>query len=308
MSNFFDVIIVGGGPAGLTAAMYTSRSGLKTALFEGTTPGGQLNTIVNLENYPGFPDGISGAELTDKFLKQAEKFGTDIQYQAVDSITSSEEGFTVMSMGEEFTAKSVIIASGLSQSLGVAGEKEYLGKGVSYCATCDAPLYRGLDTAIVGGSAYAVEEGLKLASFANKVYIITTGKELTLPEELMEAVKKTENVEVVNSTKVTEIYGEKDLVTGVKTLNLATKEVSEIKLEGVFIYLGKRKPDTSFLNGSIKRDEKGYLEVDGNFMTSIDGLFSIGDVRASSPHQVATAVGDAASCAIYIKKYLLTKS
>jgi thioredoxin reductase (NADPH) len=307
MENEYDVIIIGGGPAGLTAAMYAARSGLKTALFEGMTPGGQLNTIVSLENYPGFPEGISGVDLTDKMVEQATKFGANIIYQNADSVIKSENGFTVSSFGDDYTTKTVIIATGLSQHLGVPGEEEYLGKGVSYCATCDAPLYRRLDTAIIGTSSHAVEEGLKLATFANKVYIISMANELRISDELKEVVTKAENVEVIKTTKVREIFGENDLVTGIKTENVLTNETSELKLEGVFIYLGKRIPETKFLDIPVDKDEKGYIKVDGNFMTSVEGLFSIGDVREKSPHQVATAVGDAATCAIHIKKYLVTK-
>ncbi len=303
----YDVLVIGGGPAGLTAAMYASRSGLKTALFEGTSPGGQLNTIVNLENYPGFPDGIGGLELTGKFLEQAERFGTEVLYQGVDSVQKKGDVFKVSSYGMDYISKAVIVATGLTQQLGVTGEDEYLGKGVSYCATCDAPLYRRLDTAIIGGSEFAVEEGLKLASFTKKTYIITTGKELNISDGLKASVEKQENVEVISTTKITGIFGEDSLVTGVKTENLLTREVGEIKLEGVFIYLGKRTPGTKFLDADVSKDDKGYLIVNENFMTSADGLFAIGDVRAASSHQVATAVGDAAACAMYIKKYLLRK-
>jgi thioredoxin reductase (NADPH) len=307
MKNTYDVIIIGGGPAGLTAAMYSSRSGLKTALFEGMTPGGQLNSIVTLENYPGFPEGISGSELTEKFVEQAGKFGAELLYQIVDSVKKDGDVFKVLSYGEEYISKNVIIATGLSQQLGVPGEEEYLGKGVSYCATCDAPLYRDLDAAVVGSGGHAVEEALKLASFAKNVYIISVAKQLNISEDLKEAVSDKENVEVISSTKVTEIYGENSLVTGIKTKNALTDEVADIKLEGVFIYLGKRSPNTKLLDIPVEKDEKGYIKTDENFMTSVDGLFTIGDVRSSSPHQVATAVGDAAACAIYIKKHTITK-
>ncbi len=307
MTDVYDVIIVGGGPAGLTAAIYCARSGLKTALFEGRQPGGQLNTIVNLENYPGFPEGINGLSLTEKFMEQAAKFGAEVLYQNVDGITKDGGLFAVASGGVDYSGKTVIIATGLSQHLGIPGEEEYLGKGVSYCATCDAPLYRGLDAAIVGGGAYAVEEGLKLASFAKKVYIISTGKSLKISDDLRAAVNKKENITVIYSTKVAKIAGEFSLVTGIKTIDLITKAENEIKVEGVFIYLGKRVPDTKFIDDESIKDSKGYISVGENYMTSTDGLFAVGDVRGSSPKQVATAVGDAATCAIFIKKYLVTK-
>jgi thioredoxin reductase (NADPH) len=307
MEVLYDVIIIGGGPAGLAASIYTARSGLKTALFEGTNPGGQLNSIVTLENYPGFPEGISGPELAEKFMNQSSGFGAEMIYQGVDRIKKEGNVFKVSSGGGEYQSKTVIIAAGLKRILGVPGEGEYLGKGVSYCATCDAPLYRGLDAAIVGGSGYAVEEGIKLASFAKKAYIINTSKELNITNELRCILDKKDNVEVINTTKVIEIYGDNSFVKGIKTTNLLTQEPGDIKVDGVFIYLGKRTPNTNFLGDLLEKDENGYVKVDENLMTSVEGLFAIGDVREASPHQVATAVGDAATCGIFIKKYLITK-
>lgn len=307
MEDIYDVIIVGGGPAGLTAAIYTARSGLKTAVFEGRIPGGQLNSIVTLENYPGFPEGISGPDLTNKFMEQATKFGAEILYQGVESIRKDSGIFKVFSGGMDYSSKTVIIATGLSQLLGVPGEEEYLGKGVSYCATCDAPLYRGLTTAIIGGSGYAVEEGIKLASFSKNTYIINTGKSLNISDELKAALEKQKNVEVINSTKIIEIHGDFSLVTGIKTLNMLTKEENYIKLEGVFIYLGKKEPNTKLLNNIVDKDEKGFIKVDVNYMSSMEGMFAVGDVRSQNSHQVATAVGDAATCAMYAKKYLVTR-
>ena len=307
MDVVYDVIIIGAGPAGLAASIYTARSRLKTALFEGTNPGGQLNSIVTLENYPGFPKGISGPELTEKFMSQSSGFGAQMIYQSVDSIKKEGDIFKVVSGGAEYESKTVIIASGQSQSLGVPGEEEYLGKGVSYCATCDAPLYRGLDAAIIGGSGYAIEECIKLASFTKDTYIVNKAKDLNVPDELADAFNETKNIKVVNSTKVTKIYGDNSFVKGIKTTNLITDEAGDIKVDGVFIYLGKRPPSTKFLSDIVEKDDKGYLKADENLMTSVEGLFAIGDVRASSPHQVATAVGDAATCGIFIKKYLVTK-
>lgn len=307
MDNLYDVIVIGAGPAGLTAAMYAARSGLKTALFEAKVPGGQLNSVVTLENYPGFPQGISGPELTEKFMEQASKFGAELIYQNVDSVKKEGSIFKVISSGSEYSSKTVIAATGLSQTLGIPGEEAYLGKGVSYCATCDAPLYRRLDTAIIGGSDYAVEESLKLASFAKNVYIINTAKELNISDKLKEILTKKENVTVINTTKLIEIYGENSLVTGIKVQNLLNNKVDNIKLDGVFIYLGKKVPSTKFLDDLVKRDEKGFIKVDGNCMTTVDGLFAIGDVRSANPHQVGAAVGDAVICAVFVKKYTLTK-
>ena len=307
MENVYDVIIIGGGPAGLSAAIYTARSGLKTAIFEGMTVGGQLNTIVTLENYPGFPEGISGLKLTDSFTNQATNFGAELNYQNIDGIAKDGDLFKVSAGGMQYDARTVVIATGLSQQLGVPGEEEFLGKGVSYCATCDAPLYRGLETAIIGASEYAVEEGLKLSSFAKNTYIIHGGKSLRLSDELKRAVEKKDNVKEISTTKVTEIFGD-TLVTGIKTQNLLTKEDSDMQLEGVFIYLGKKQPNTKFIEGFADIDEKGYIKTDENCMTSVKGMFAIGDVRSHSPHQVATAVGDGATCAIFIKKFLMTQN
>ena len=306
-TDIYDAIIIGGGPAGLSAGIYTSRAKLKTVLLEKLVPGGQLLLTAQIENYPGFEKEIQGLELTQWMTNQAKNLGLNIVNDEVVSIKHVHKDghkFILKTIsGKELKSLSVIVTSGAHwKKLGVPGEEELIGRGVSYCGTCDGPLVKAKDVIVVGGGDKAVEEALFLTKFANKVTLVHRRDRLRAVEGLQERLFANPKIEVVWDSTVTGILGEK-CVSGVKVDNKKTGKATEIKCGAVFIFIGIA-PNSAFLKGAVDLDEKGFVITDSDMRTSLDGIFAAGDLRKKSLYQIATAVGEAATAAFSAQKYV----
>ena len=299
----YQVIIVGGGPAGLTAGMYTSRANVKTILFERKMPGGQiLNTDV-IENYPGF-EKITGFELAQKMEKQARSAGLEIAFEEAKEIWSEEGMKFVRTSGGTYSAPVVIIcAGGEPAKLNVPGEKEFEGKGVSYCAVCDGPLYTGKKVAVVGGGDAAVSEAIFLTKYVDKVYLIHRRERLRALLHLQKRALSNEKIEVIWNSVVRKIEGD-DTVHNIVLENRKTGEGKSLAIDGLFIYIGFR-PNSGIFRDKIETDEAGYLITNEKMETSIPGIFAAGDVRAQLVRQITNAVGDATTAAVAAENYLL---
>ncbi len=299
----YDVVVIGAGPAGLTAALYAARSRLKVLLVERLAPGGQIALSDWVENYPGFPEGINGMELVTRMKEQVDKLEVPIHQGEVRALEEDRAMKVVYIDGDWLEARTVVVASGASpKRLGVPGEDKLIGRGVSFCATCDAPFYRGQTVAVVGGGDTAVQEALYLTKFAKKVYLIHRRRKLRAAKILQERLFNNEKVEVVWSSVVDEILGD-DLVQGVRLRNLETGEKQDLKVAGVFLFIGLR-PNSAFLKGVVDLDAEGFVITGENLETSVPGIFAAGDVRRKLLRQVATAVGDGATAAYAAERYL----
>ena len=299
----YDIIIVGAGPAGLTAGIYAGRARLKTLLLEKLIHGGQVMTTDLVENYPGFPEGISGFELSDRMRKQAERFGLEFRSGEVVELTPGPDYHLLRLEGEELRAGAVIIASGARyRSLGAPGEEAFTGKGVSYCATCDGALYRGETIAVVGGGDTALTDTLFLCRFAAKIHLIHRRNAFRGEKFLQEQVFAQEKVEIHWDTVVQEIQGSQ-VLEALQLENVKTGEVSRLPVAGVFIFVGIT-PNTAWLKGRIPVDEWGFIFTNAQMATSIPGIFAAGDVRSKLLRQIATAVGDGATAAFVAENYL----
>ncbi|HIE03449.1 MAG TPA: thioredoxin-disulfide reductase [Candidatus Latescibacteria bacterium] len=299
----YHLIIIGGGPAGLTAGIYAKRAGLDTVLLERTVPGGQAALTELIENYPGFPEGISGAELVRRFEEQARKFGLEILTAEAERVELEGEWKIVRTDSGELRARALIVATGAQpKKLGVPGEEELTGRGVSYCATCDGPMFRDKVVAVVGGGDTAVQEGIYLTRFAKKVYLIHRRDKLRAARILQERLFKQEKVETIWDTVVKEIEGDRN-VEALRLHNLRTDEVSRLEVDGVFIFVGTR-PNSEFMKGVVELDEGGYIVTRSRTETSVPGIFAAGDVQDSIFHQVSTAVGCGAQAAMMAERYL----
>ncbi|MCK5595651.1 thioredoxin-disulfide reductase, partial [bacterium] len=292
---------------GLTAAIYASRARLKTLLFEGLSVSSQALVTDKIENYPGFPEGINGFDLIDKFKKQAKLFGTEFLSEDVSSIQSSKRNGTnvwqVEVKDRRYYSLSVIIASGAQfRMLGADGEKRLVGRGVSYCAVCDGAFFKDKDIVVVGGGDAAVEEALFLTKFAKKITLIHRRDRLRAAKILQERISSNNKINIVWNSVVNEILGESN-VQGVRVTDVKTKKETDISCDGVFIFVGL-VPNTNFIKGTIKLDEKGYVVVEGGMKTSRDGIFACGDCRQTILRQVVTACGDGAFAAFSAQQYV----
>lgn len=299
----FDTIILGGGPAGLSAAIYASRGAVSTAIVDINMLGGQPSNYLELENYPGFQI-VGGYDLMEKFEEHADKFGVHkFPMQEVKSIDLKSK--TIITNEYEFKAKTIIIATGAQpMKLGVPGEKEFVGRGVSYCAVCDGAFYRNKVVAVVGGGNAAVEEAMYLTKFADRVYIIHRRDELRADKIVQERAFKNEKIEFIWNSVVKEIKGD-NLVTTAVLENVKTKEVSDLSVNGVFPYIGMT-PNVENINGQLQQDARGFVVTDETMATSVEGVFAVGDVRTTPLRQVITAASDGAVGAVYAVKYLET--
>ena len=301
--KIFDVIILGAGPAGLTAGIYTSRSLLKTLILEIGVIGGEASSTDLIENYPGFPEGISGMDLTDKMKRQAEKFGSEIILTQISEIDLSKKTKTVKTEDGQFTAKTIIIATGTSsKNLNVPGETKFKGRGVSYCATCDAPFFKDKDIAVIGAGSSGLQEGLFLTEYVKSIKVIEFLPHMTAEKILQERIKKKNNVEFFLNHKLVSINGDK-MVESITVENRSTGEKKDMPVEGVFVYVGL-KPNTGLFNGKIKLDKNGFIITDIQLKTSQEGVFAAGDVRQKILRQIATAIGDGALAAFSAKTYI----
>lgn len=298
----YDVAIIGGGPAGLAAAVYAARGGMKTVIFEKALVGGQITTTADVENYPGFEDNISGFDIADKMRKQAEKFGTEIKQENIKSIQSDNFYKVVETDSNKYNVKSVILATGANpRKLGVQGEAKYTGRGVSYCATCDGALYRDKTVAVVGGGDSAVEEAIFLTKFAKKVYVIHRRDELRTVKLTQQRAFENDKIEIVWDSIVKEIKGG-DFIERVELYNKKTKETSELDLDGIFIYVGII-PNNELVKSVVELDDQGFILTDETMCTKIPGLFAAGDVVHKVLRQVVTAASDGATAAFSAEKW-----
>ena len=298
-----NLIIVGAGPAGWTAGIYAGRAQLAPLLITGSAPGGQMALTSEIENYPGFPQGISGQELTQLMQQQAERFGTKVQMDEVTAVELSSNPFKVTTYGGEYETKALVIATGTSpRKLGVPGEAEFTGRGVSYCATCDGFFYRDRQVVVVGGGDAALEEALFLTRFASQVYVVHRRNRLRAEKVFQERAFRHEKIEFVWDSVVTEIMGD-GKVTGVRLQNVRTEEESVLETDGVFIYVGAI-PNTGFLGGQVELDDRGYIVTDRLGHTSVPGVFAAGDVQERVLKQVSTAVGSGAMAATEAEKFI----
>ncbi|MCL0089709.1 thioredoxin-disulfide reductase [Dehalococcoidia bacterium] len=301
--NRRDVIIIGSGPAGLAAAIYAGRAGLDTLILTGMFIGGQAATTDRIENYPGFPKGIPGDELTNLMRKQAEHFGAQVVIDQVTEVDLLTRPFGVKTDSAQYESKALIIATGASpHKLGVPGEEEFIGRGVSFCATCDGFFYQDKTVIVVGGGNSAVEEALFLTKFASRVYIVHRRDRLRADDILQKRVRGNERIELVWDSTVTQILGDAQ-VSGVHLKNLKTGQVTTLTADGVFVCIGN-VANTQLFAGQIELDEQGYVITDARQRTSINGVFAAGDVQERVLQQVVTACGTGARASVEAEKFI----
>jgi thioredoxin reductase (NADPH) len=300
----YDVVIVGGGGAGLTAGLYTSRAMLSTLLIEKLAPGGQIALTDLVENYPGFPEGVLGPEISQRMEAQAKKYGTEIAYTEVKSLNKSSEGkFTVKTSSEDYAAKSVILAAGASyRKLGVPGEKELTGRGVSWCATCDGAFFRNKEIVVIGGGDSAMQEGIFMTRFATKVTVIHRRDKLRASPILQQRARENGKIEFIWDTVIEKINGEKK-VESVTLRNLKSNQTSEFRTDGVFIFIG-HDPNTSFLDGFVELNEEKYVKSSGTVRTSVAGVFAAGEIREGAVKQLVSACGEGCEAALAAQEYI----
>lgn len=304
MNRIYDMIIIGGGPAGYTAALYASRAGLDTVVIERMSIGGQMTLTGDIDNYPGFDEGVDGFTLGMKMQQGAERFGAKTEFDEVTSVDFSDKIKKVTTSGGEFLGKTVVIATGANpRELGVDGEKELTGRGVHYCAHCDGRFYKDKTVVVVGGGNSAAADALYLSRLAKKVYVVHRRDSLRATKIYHAPLLNAENVEFVWDSKILEFIVDAK-ITGVKVQNLKTEEKSVINCDGVFVSIG-RKPATEIFSGKIELDENGYIIADESTKTNIDGVFVAGDVRTKVLRQVVTATADGAVAAHYAEEYII---
>jgi len=299
------VIVIGSGPAGLTAAIYAARATLNPLVIVGNQLGGQISITAEVENYPGFPDpDLTGPELVERMVKQAERFGSRLVYDEVSEVDFSKGSpFYLKTNSQEYAAEAVIVTAGASpRRLGVPGEDDFIGRGVSFCATCDGFFFRGKDVVVVGGGDSALEEGLFLTKFANKVSIIHRRDELRAGPALTRRALNNEKIEFIWDTVVDEVVGN-GMVSAVETTNTKSAERKQLETNGVFIYIG-HYPNSKFLEGHLAMDEHGYLITDEKMRTSVPGIFAAGEIQDSMYRQIATSVGQGCAAAMQCEKWL----
>ncbi len=300
----FDLVVIGGGPAALTAGLYAARAMLNVLLVEKAAPGGQVNATDWIENYPGFPQGLSGADLIQNITQQAKRFDVNIEINEVISIDCSENIKKVRLADRTITTHTIIIATGASPSkLGIPGEDRCYGKGVSFCATCDGPFYKDRVVAAVGGGNAALQESLFLTKFARKVYLIHRRSELRATKILQERAFANDRIEIIWDSVATSINGGLTNIENITIKNVKTGDTKDLVVDGCFIWVGIH-PNTKFLGGWVELDESGFVIVDSNMETSLPGVFAAGDVRNTPLRQIATAVGDAAIAAFSAENYI----
>ncbi|MDX1666616.1 MAG: thioredoxin-disulfide reductase [Saprospiraceae bacterium] len=307
-NNKVKCLIIGSGPAGYTAAVYAARANLEPILYTGKEPGGQLMITTDVENYPGYPDGIMGPQMMEDFRKQAERFGTDVRYEMIDKVDFSGPVHKVWTETEkEIEAHTVIIATGASAKwLGLPSEKRLANKGVSACAVCDGFFFRGQEVAVVGGGDTAAEESLYLSKLCPKVHVLVRRDEMRASKIMQERVFKTENIIIHWNTEAQEILGEEE-VEGVRVINNETQETSELDIKGFFVAIG-HKPNTDIFADWLNMDRSGYILTDnGSTRTNREGVFASGDAQDNIYRQAVTAAGTGCMAALDAERYLTEK-
>ncbi|MEO7001285.1 MAG: FAD-dependent oxidoreductase [Ktedonobacterales bacterium] len=303
--SYYDLIIVGGGPAGLTTALYAAREGLETLVIEQSGLGGQAGVTERLDNFPGFPDGVGGGEFGDRLAQQARRFGVELlQAQAVTGLREEGESrYITTADGADYGARAVLIATGSRYlRLGVEGEADLIGAGVHYCATCDGPFYKGQPVAVIGGGNSAAEEGIFLTRFASEVTMLVRGAALTASKLVIDKVNENTKMTVRYNTEVVALRGDGHL-SGVTIRDRATGATEEIHPAGVFVFIGL-SPNTTWLPVEVRRNAAGFVVTSPTLETSMPGVFAAGDVREGSTKQAASAAGEGATAALAIREYL----
>ena len=307
MGEFHQAVILGGGPAGLTAGIYLMRAGIETLLLERGILGGTPMKYERVENYPGFPDGVSCSELMGRMAEQGKRFGLAFkEFSEVEEVSHKGDRFVVKAGGLEIECLGVIVASGTeAMKMGIPGEAELLGRGISYCATCDGAFFRNLEVAVIGGGDSAIQEGLALANIVKKVHVIHRRDALRAQKIIQDRAFRQGNMEFHWNKVPVEIRG-KEQVESILLEDTKSKERSELKVDGAFIYVGER-PATGFLGDLVERDGSGFVVTDENLATKTEGLFVAGDARKKALRQITTAVGDGALAAVSLERYILEK-
>jgi thioredoxin reductase (NADPH) len=307
VSEFHEAIIIGSGPAGLTAGIYLMRAGINAVLVEKGVLGGTPMNYDHVENYPGFPDGISSKELMRKMAEQAQRFGLSMkEFAEVEEVAHQGDRFIIKAGGDVLESLGAIVCTGtVSMKIGIPGEEEFVGRGISYCATCDGAFFRNLDVAVIGGGDAAIQEGLALTNIVRKVYVVHRRDQLRAQKIIQERAFKNEKMEFLWNKVPVEIEG-KDQVESIVLEDTKTHERSRVQVDGVFVYVGAR-PNTQFLGGLVERDGAGFIITDEDLATKTPGLYIAGDARKKSLRQIATAVGDGALAAVSLEHYILEK-
>lgn len=299
----YDVIVIGGGPGGYTAALYAARANLSVAILEKLSPGGQMGTTDVIDNYPGFPQGVNGFELAMQMKEGAERFGAQTQLAEVTQVELAGQVKTIHTSGGDYQARTVVLATGAHpRELGLPGERELRGRGVSYCATCDGMFYRGKTVVVVGGGNTAVSDVLYLSRLCEKVYLVHRRDTLRASKVYLDPLQKAENVEFVWDSEVKQLLRDQ-AVTGVRVRNKKTGEERDIPCAGVFVAVGYL-PNTELYRGQVELDEAGYVLSDETTQTNLPGVFAVGDLRKKPLRQVVTAASDGAVAAHFIEEYL----
>ncbi len=300
----YDVVIIGGGPAGMTAGLYASRAKLKTVLIEKGLMGGQMMTTTTVENWPGYPGGIGGPELMMRFQEHCVEFGLETDYGTIEKVIDNGATKTVVVDGKEVTCKAIIVATGaVPRKLGAEGEAALVGKGISYCATCDGAFFREVPIAVIGGGDTAVEEAIFLTRFASKVTLVHRRDELRATKILQERAIANEKIEIAWDSVIDSLESNNMGLTGAVLKNVKTGETSSIPLEGMFVAVGVT-PTTGFLDGLVETTEDGYIKAGEDTKTSVAGIFAAGDNRTTILRQVSTAVGDGAVAALMSERHI----
>ena len=302
----YDVIIVGGGPAGVSASIYTSRALLKTLVIEKTAVGGQIVLSDVIENYPGFPNPVNPTDLLNDMQKQAERFGVKFEFDEVKEIRKNGDNFIVKTDWDEFSARGIILAVGSSaKKTGVPGEEKFIGKGIAFCATCDAPFYKDKDIAIIGAGNSGIQEGLFALNFVKSIKYIEYMPKINAEKILQERIKEKDNVKFYLNTQLMEVLG-KDKIEGIKIKNRDSGKEEFLKVDGVFLYVGNA-PNTGFLKDFIKLDDRGYIITDHKKKTSVDGVYAAGDSVKNEYSQVVISAGSGVTAAMSLISFLENK-
>lgn len=308
-TNVIECLIIGSGPAGYTAAIYAARADLKPVLYTGLQMGGQLTTTTEVDNFPGYPKGVTGPELMQDMQHQAERFGADIRFGIIDHVDFSKRPFKVTTDdGKDLFAETVIVATGATAKwLGLESEKRYNGNGVSACATCDGFFFRGMDVAVVGGGDTACEEASYLAKMCRKVYLIVRRDEFRASKAMQHRVMNAANIEILWDSSTKEILGDGKVVTGALVGNSKTGDLRQLELQGFFVAIG-HQPNTAMFAGQLELDDQGYIKtIPGSTRTNIDGVFAAGDVQDHVYRQAITAAGTGCMAAIEAERWMATQ-